>query len=70
MRYRIQPRHSEVRFASWETTMIYLGGLLDVLDYLAYRCIGSVLSILTDRPMCCRMLIVARHSFAKLYREA
>ena len=65
-----KPRHSEVRFASWETTMIYLGGLLVVLGYLAYRCIGSVMFILTDHPMRCRMLIVARHSFAKLNREA
>jgi hypothetical protein len=50
--------------------MIYLGGLLGVFGYLAYRCIGSVVFILTDRPMRCRMLIVARHSFAKLNREA
>jgi hypothetical protein len=49
--------------------MIYLGGLLVVLGYLAYRCIGSVVFILTDRPMRCRMLIVARHSFADQYRE-
>jgi hypothetical protein len=64
MRYRIQPRHSEARFASWETTMLdYLSAWLPRVPKprKRYVLLNRPSTVLLDAYCCTPFLCRATH---------